>query len=328
MGSEGFGEVPEHAVHRHEEVVALADLADAWPLGVPAVGTVVTVAGFGEAVAVPFALVETHQDERAGVPTGGPDRVGGWVWVAVDSAGSGDFGELFFEDGIEGAGLAIPLCEDAGLGEGILFCGSASLSVVGVNNAILPGVEAFAVVAVKTGLWFAFLSFVMEEGVDFEGLHVDFVEAFFHGGIVDFMSGIGEVAGVAGGAAKHLVVGNGADLSALVDGVGSDEELIGFAVDHAIGGRAADGFLANDQVEVPVDLVEFVRRALGGMGRIGDGPKAICEGDNRAGAALVLVVEEGKVRVDAGEGGFLFWLLCFCVGGDDSGAMSGDRLMK
>lgn len=88
-------------------------------------------------------------------PLGGPDRIGCWACVAEDSAGSGHFGELFFEKGFEGHGLAVPLGEDAGLGERVFHVGRASLSVVGVNKVSLSGLEALAVVAVETGLWFA-----------------------------------------------------------------------------------------------------------------------------------------------------------------------------
>ena len=61
-GVEVFREAPERAVHRHEQI-GFTDVADAGPLGVPAVGAVVAVAGFWEAIAVPRAVVEDLQDE-------------------------------------------------------------------------------------------------------------------------------------------------------------------------------------------------------------------------------------------------------------------------
>ena len=61
-GVEVFREAPECAVHRHEQI-GFTDVADAGPLGVPAVGAIVGVAGFREAVGVPRAAVEDLKDE-------------------------------------------------------------------------------------------------------------------------------------------------------------------------------------------------------------------------------------------------------------------------
>ena len=61
-GAEGLGELPERAVHGHEELAA-ADLADARPLGVPAVRAVVAVRAFRQAEAVPLPGVEHLQNE-------------------------------------------------------------------------------------------------------------------------------------------------------------------------------------------------------------------------------------------------------------------------
>lgn len=41
------------------------------------------------------------------------------------------------------------------------------------------------------------------------------------------------------------------------------------------------------------------------MWSVGDGPKAISEGDNGSGTAFIFVIEEGEVRIDAGEGNLL-----------------------
>ena len=43
--------------------VILADVTDAWPFRVPAVRAVVAVAGLGQAVGVPAALIQRHQNE-------------------------------------------------------------------------------------------------------------------------------------------------------------------------------------------------------------------------------------------------------------------------
>ena len=61
-GTEGLRETPEHPVHGHEQV-AFADLADARPLGVPAVRAVVAVTGLGQAEGAPLTTVEQHKNE-------------------------------------------------------------------------------------------------------------------------------------------------------------------------------------------------------------------------------------------------------------------------
>ena len=136
------------------------------------------------------------------------------------------------------------------------------------------------------------LLLIVEEGFDVEGFDIHFIEAFFHGGVVDFVGGVGEVAGVASGAAKHPGVWDGADFAIFINGVGTDEELIGLAVDHAVGRSAANGFLTDDHVEVFINLVEFVGRAHGFMRGVGDRPKTIREGDDGTGSAFGFVIEE------------------------------------
>ena len=89
-------------------------------------------------------------------------------------------------------------------------------------------------------------------------------------------------------------------------------------MNHAVGGGAADAFLANGDVEILVDFVEFIGRAPGLVGGIGDGPQALGEGNNGSRAAFVLVVEEGEVRIDATE------LTMRSFGGQESGQKGAD----
>lgn len=93
---------------------------------------------------------------------------------------------------------------------------------------------------------------------DVEGVDIDFVEAFLHGGVVNFVGGIGEVAGDAGEATGHVFGLDDADVAVFVDEVEADEELVGLGVDHAVGVGAADAFWADDLFEVGGDFVKFV----------------------------------------------------------------------
>lgn len=106
-----FGESPKHTVHGHEQV-GFTDIANAGPFRIPAVGSIVAVAGFGETVGMPCTLRSAHEDERAMVPADGPDWVGG-VLVARDAAGSGDFGELVTSDDLPIGAMSIPFSENA-----------------------------------------------------------------------------------------------------------------------------------------------------------------------------------------------------------------------
>ena len=144
--------------------------------------------------------------------------------------------------------------------------------------------------------------FVAEEFGDGERPDVDLVEAFLHGGVVNLVGGIGEMAGVAGGAAEHRGVGDRADLALGVDGVGADEKLLGLGVDETIRGGAADTLGVDRLPKSGVDRVEFVVGALGRVRGIGDDPEFVGPRNDGAGAALALGVKHREVRVDAAEG--------------------------
>ena len=75
-GGECFRKLPEHAVHRHQHLVA--DLTDARPLRVPAMCAVVAMRCLRQSIRMPLAVIETHEDERAMIPADGPQRVVGF----------------------------------------------------------------------------------------------------------------------------------------------------------------------------------------------------------------------------------------------------------
>jgi hypothetical protein len=85
----------------------LADVADARPLGIPALCAIVGVARLWHAKGVPLAGIEEHEDKRAMVPADAPDGIGGGVRVTGDAAEPGDVGELIPADDAPIARLGI-----------------------------------------------------------------------------------------------------------------------------------------------------------------------------------------------------------------------------
>lgn len=179
------------------------------------------------------------------------------------------------------------------------------LSIVGVDDNLLGRVETFSMVAGEVGMTTGLALFIGPEFGDGEGMDIDFVESLFHGGVVDFVFGIGEMAGVGGWSSEHLRVRNGANVSEVVDSVGADEELLGLLVDHAIGGSATDTFAADDEVKVRGDFVEFVGGTEGFVGSVGNNPQFTGPGDHGTGPAFSFLVVHGQVGIDAREGGWL-----------------------
>lgn len=80
-------------MHGCQQVV-LANLADAWPLRVPAVGAVIAVASLWQTEDVPFAALEKHEQDGLRIPAHGPDRGIRGVSAAFDAIRAGNFGEL------------------------------------------------------------------------------------------------------------------------------------------------------------------------------------------------------------------------------------------
>ncbi len=309
---EGSGKAPETSVHGHEQVV-FADVADARPLGMPAVRAVVGVGGLGQPPGAPSAVIETLEQQRTLVPTHGPEGIGVGMLVAVDAARAGDFGKLRAPDELEISGAG-PFAERAAFRIGIAFGERAVFAIVGKHEAALAGVEPFAVPAGETRGHRGRMRFggaaglrdihaILEEARDFERLDIDLVEAGLHGGEVDLVRRVGEMSGGAGEASGHLLPRDDADVSRGIDDVGAEEELVGFAMDEAIRRGAADAFRADDLTEVGRDFVELVARAKGHVGSVANDPEAVGPRDHGAGAAFAFMVESCEGGVDAGERG-------------------------
>jgi hypothetical protein len=178
-------------------------------------------------------------------------------------------------------------------------------AVVGVDEDALPGEQALAVVSGQEAAGEAarVAIGIGIEGGDRERPDLDVVEAFFHRREVDAVGGVDEVPRGAGGAAGHGGVGDRPDIPLAIDGVRADEQLAGLAMDHPVGGGAAEALGACGRFEAGVDFVEFVRGPVGAVGGVSDHPETIGPGDDRAGAAFVVVVEEREVGIDSGPGG-------------------------
>ena len=235
-------EVPELAVHRHEEIVGVAHFADARPLRIPAVRAVVAVRRFGEAVLEPLPAVQDHQDERAEIPPDRPERLAAFFLVEAENAArAGHFGELVAQNDLPVFALSVPLAEGAGGDFGTAKGFGGTLPVIRVHVAALGGVKPFSVVA-RQNVAVRRVRFVRvaEKLLHLERFHVDLVEALLHRHAGDFIGRVGQVPGVSRVPAGHFLVVDHPDVSLRVDHVRADEELIRFFVDHPVRGRAAD----------------------------------------------------------------------------------------
>ena len=307
---EGFGKAPEGAVHGHQQRT-FADVADARPLGVPAVGAVVAVAGLRQAVALPAPLVQAHEQQRAMVPARAPDRIGVRMRAAVNAAGTGDFGELVAAHELPVLTGAAPLAERAARRGGIGEHARIAVAVVGVHQPALAAVQALAVVAGQLGVQGGRPGLPGKTGLgriavpdvagDLERPDIDLIEPLFHGGVVDLVGGLFEVAGGAGQPPRHALRRDHADLPAGVDEVGADEQLPGLAVDQPVGRRAADAFRTDDLLQIGRDLVQLVRGAERQVRPVGDHPEPVRPGHHGAGAAFIFRIEHRQVRVDAAD---------------------------
>jgi hypothetical protein len=155
----------------------------------------------------------TMRMTRAEIPADGPDRILGRIGVAGQAAGPGDFGELVAADERPVA-LAVEGAERAARDRRVDERLGALFAVVRDDDLALAGVESLAVVAGQRrrdrrradlgGL--AGLGLVLDlldEAFDRERADIHLVEAVLHGGEVDLVRGVGQVAGVAGVAAGH-----------------------------------------------------------------------------------------------------------------------------
>ena len=102
--------MPESSVHGHQQVF-LANVPNPWPFGIPSMGSVVAVTGFGQAVGMPLIVVKDHQDQRAVIPADAPDGVFFWIIIAIDTARAHDFSELVTTNNVPCT--VLPLCEAA-----------------------------------------------------------------------------------------------------------------------------------------------------------------------------------------------------------------------
>ena len=297
-------EVPELAVHRHEEIVGVAHFADARPLRIPAVRAVVAVRRFGEAVLEPLPAVQDHQDERAEIPPDRPERLAAFFLVEAENAArAGHFGELVAQNDLPVFALSVPLAEGAGGDFGTAKGFGGTLPVIRVHVAALGGVKPFSVVAGQNvAVRRVRFVRVAEKLLHLERFHVDLVEALLHRHAGDFIGRVGQVPGVSRVPAGHFLVVDHPDVSLRVDHVRADEELVRFFVDHPVRGRAADGFRPVNFVQIFVQLVKPVGGPRRGVRSVRHKPELPGPRHDRAGSALALTVEIGQMRVNTTEG--------------------------
>ena len=134
---------------------------------------------------------------------------------------------------------------------------------------------------------------------DRQRLHIHGAETLFHGRVINFPHRIGEVPGISGMQPGHLPVGNGANLAFPVNRIGPDEKLVRFAMDHPVGGCAADAFRMDDLFDIRCDLVEPVVAAHRFVLGLGNDPEPIRPLNQSTRSALALIVMHRQMRIDA-----------------------------
>jgi hypothetical protein len=292
VGAEANGKVEPAAVLVGQQLRRLTargrdDLADARPLGVPAVLPVVRVVGLGQPELVPRAAVQQHEHQRPLVPAHRPQR----AFVrrrAMDAARAGHLGELAAAD--QSPLVAVPLGQCAGVfgtgPRGIdlvlerlepVDASGGVFAVVSDDEAPLRGVRALGVPAGHRAA---------EQQFRIKRLHVHLVQQPFHVEVQHLLFRLGQMPRRGGVPAEHDVVRDRPDVALGIDGIGSDEQLVRLAVDHAVGRRAADALGADRHVQVRVDLVELVVAAAGHVRRVGDQPQPVRPRHDRPDAAF------------------------------------------
>lgn len=142
---------------------------------------------------------------------------------------------------------------------------------------------------------------VLDVAEDFQRVHVDRVQPFLHGGVVDPGRRLAEVTRRAGQPPRHRIARDDPDGGIGVDHVRADQQLLGLQVDHPVGMRSTDALGPYHLLQVRRDLVELVARTPHGMRSVGDRPEPTGPDGDGAGAALLLVVEHRQGRVHAGD---------------------------
>ena len=302
----GLGEMPEHAMHGHQVFrrAGLPDIPDTGPLGVPAVGAVIGETRLRKPVVTP-ALVRLayRQDDGTVVPAQRPDRVRCRIRIAVNAAGAGHFGELIATH--QGPVLSIPFHQGAGRDIEALLGQFAFFPVVGVHRHALTGIKALAVITREQGAQVAGEAFlpllvaVLIQFHRFEAVDIHIIEAGLHRGQQDAVAGVRQMPGKAGMTAGIAVQRNHPDVLVRIHGIGADEELLGFPVDHPVGVGAAYAFRTDDFFQPGRNLIEFVIRPEGLVRRIGHHPEVALPRHDGSGPAFPLGIVIRQMRIDS-----------------------------
>ena len=221
---------------------------------------------------MPGAVIEDLENERAVIPTDGPNRIGGGSSVTRETSGAGDLGELIATDHGPFFRGAVPRGEDARGNLRINKCSRAMFAVVSVEQKTLARVKTFAMIAGKIGFAAVFELLVTKKFSDGERVDIDLVKAFFHRGVINFVRWIGQMSGISSGSAVHFFVRNGAHPALRVDGVEADEELLRFAVNETIGRGTTNALRAGGQPKRGVNFIQLIVGALGFVWGVGDNP--------------------------------------------------------
>ena len=239
--------------------------------------------------------------------------------IAVDAVRRRHLRELAAPDRRPVLPLLVPPGEDARRHERIAACGGTVLTVVGDKHAPQPACEPLRVVtgdararcgrpAVRPrqarllqvgGDSLVVHAVFADERVDGERAHVKLVESRLHRRHIDLVRGIRQMPCRAREAPGHLRGRHHAHVPLRVNHVGTDQQLVRLAVDHAVRGRSAHGTGVRLARQVRTDAVEFVRRPRRRVRGVRHHPQVARPRHDRARATFALVVEHREVRVDS-----------------------------
>ena len=105
-----------------------------------------------------------------------------------------------------------------------------------------------------------------------ERFQIDLVKPLFHRGVVDFVPRIGEVPGIRSKPPEHIRRLDHTNFFRGINEIGTDQQLIGFAVYHPIGRRPTNAAFENDFFKIRSDLIQLIRRPTRRVRCVGDGP--------------------------------------------------------
>ncbi len=180
--TEGIGKIIEHSVHVHKKLFP-SDITDARPFRIPSVVRIIRIAGFRKPVPVPCSVFQDPQEHRFLIPAQCPDDIR-FLRRTVNPSAACNF-RIFIpvDNG--------PVFRFSRVAFSVPFHKGPSSSVIGVNQASLTGICAFAMGPGQYALLGVCL--IRKKNTNIEGMDIHLVQPFFHGHNIYLVFGIGQM---------------------------------------------------------------------------------------------------------------------------------------